>query len=163
MRRDALPVEALWRPLPVAALAVMALNDHVLRWRWPGPVTGKLSDLAAVLFVPALLTALAGIGLLLWNLGAARVGLPAAEPALSRRRVLVAAAVTAAVFGAINLSYGARDAYVGILDVIDVVQSSPAHAYVVDPTDLAALLFLPLAVADGFAAVRRELPLQTER
>ena len=59
-----LPGRELLSPLPLAALAVMILNDHVLRSRWPSWLTGKLSDFAVVLYFPFLLTAT--LGILLW-------------------------------------------------------------------------------------------------
>ncbi|MFC1433835.1 hypothetical protein ACEZDB_24610 [Streptacidiphilus sp. N1-3] len=37
------------------AAAVLAVNDHLLKQIWPGPVTGKLSDLAGMLVAPPLL------------------------------------------------------------------------------------------------------------
>lgn len=44
------------RALPLFAVAVLVLNDHVLKARFPGLVTGKLSDLAGLFFFPLLLT-----------------------------------------------------------------------------------------------------------
>src|SRR5258706_1574205 len=42
----------LTRPAPLAALALLVLNDHVLKARFPGFITGKLSDFAGLfLFV----------------------------------------------------------------------------------------------------------------
>jgi hypothetical protein len=46
------------RPLPLAAVAVLALNDHVLKRLWPSALTGKLSDVAGLFFFPVLLAAL---------------------------------------------------------------------------------------------------------
>lgn len=42
----------------MAALAVLLVNDHVLKGRYPGIVTGKLSDVAGLFLVGALLYAL---------------------------------------------------------------------------------------------------------
>jgi hypothetical protein len=42
-------------PVVLAALAVLLLNDHVLKRAWPGIVTGKLSDVAGPVVVAALL------------------------------------------------------------------------------------------------------------
>jgi hypothetical protein len=36
----------------------MAVNDHVLKVRWPGTLTGKLSDLAGLIFFPLVVVAL---------------------------------------------------------------------------------------------------------
>ena len=46
---------ALTHPLTVAALFTLLLNDFVLKSLWPGWVTGKLSDLAWVVFAPPLI------------------------------------------------------------------------------------------------------------
>ncbi len=53
--RDAL--RWLGAPPTLLALAVLALNDHVLKQAAPGVVTGKLSDVAGLLVVPPLLAA----------------------------------------------------------------------------------------------------------
>jgi hypothetical protein len=52
---DPLPADALLHPVTLAALSVLLINDHVLKAAWPGPVTGKLSDLAGLVFFPILL------------------------------------------------------------------------------------------------------------
>ncbi len=49
LRRAAL---ALAHPLTVGAIAVLLLNDQVLRWRWPSWITGKLGDVAWLFFAP---------------------------------------------------------------------------------------------------------------
>ncbi len=47
----------LTHPVSLAAIAVLLVNDHVLKAAWPGPVTGKLSDVAGLVFAPALVAA----------------------------------------------------------------------------------------------------------
>ena len=50
---------ALTHPLTVSALAVLLLNDLLLKSLWPNPwTTGKLSDLAWIVFAPPLLALL---------------------------------------------------------------------------------------------------------
>jgi hypothetical protein len=46
-----------WLAHPVTAVAVVVLlvNDHLLKAAWPGPVTGKLSDVAGMLVAPPLI------------------------------------------------------------------------------------------------------------
>ena len=44
-------------PVVLTALAIWLLNDHVLKARWPGAVTGKLSDVAGLVAFPVLLAA----------------------------------------------------------------------------------------------------------
>lgn len=47
-------------PVFVASVALLLLNDHLLKSMWPGLVTGKLSDIAGVAMVAIALTALTG-------------------------------------------------------------------------------------------------------
>ncbi|MEV4750245.1 hypothetical protein AB0K21_28105 [Streptosporangium sp. NPDC049248] len=42
-------------PVTVVAVLVLPVNDHLLKALWPGPVTGKLSDVAGLLVAPPLL------------------------------------------------------------------------------------------------------------
>jgi hypothetical protein len=49
----------LAHPVTVVALALLAVNDHVLKAAYPGPVTGKVSDLAGLLVAPPVLAAVA--------------------------------------------------------------------------------------------------------
>lgn len=62
------PGAFLLGPWPALAAAALVFNVYVLRVRWPGLVSGKLSDLAINFLLPLLLTAgaewlLAGIAL----------------------------------------------------------------------------------------------------
>lgn len=56
----------LVHPWFTAAVMVLALNDHVLKARWPGLVTGKLSDVAGVVVVAVLASCVIG-----WRAGVA--------------------------------------------------------------------------------------------
>ena len=44
--------------LPLAAVALFALNNGVLKRAWPGLITGKLSDVTICFFLPLFLSAL---------------------------------------------------------------------------------------------------------
>ncbi len=44
----------LSHPVTVVAALVLLLNDHLLKHAWPGPVTGKLSDVAGLVVAPPL-------------------------------------------------------------------------------------------------------------
>jgi len=52
--------QLITHPLTVAAVTLLVLNDHVLKQQWPGVVTGKLSDIAGVWMVGALVVAATG-------------------------------------------------------------------------------------------------------
>ena len=49
------------RVAPLVAVAVLVLNDHVLKQHFPGFVTGKLSDFAGLFFFPLFLVDLMGL------------------------------------------------------------------------------------------------------
>lgn len=143
---------ALISPLPLLAIALLVVNDHVLKARVPGTVTGKLSDLAGMVFFPLLLAALA-------------------EHAGLRRRgtVAVAALATGAVFAAIKLWAPAGDLYrVGLAAlqwpfralaaaVTDTALPALGRAHLTaDPTDVAVLpaLIIPVLLARRISAAR---------
>ncbi len=52
--------DLLLSPALASCVALLVLNDHVFKARWPGVVTGKLSDLAGVAMVAIALAALSG-------------------------------------------------------------------------------------------------------
>jgi hypothetical protein len=52
------PGDLLVRPLAVVALMVLIVNDHILKPGGPGLLTGKLSDIAGLVFLPLLLISL---------------------------------------------------------------------------------------------------------
>jgi hypothetical protein len=52
------PADAVSSPLALAALVLLFVNDHELKQRWPGWLTGKLSDLAGLVLLPIVLLTL---------------------------------------------------------------------------------------------------------
>jgi hypothetical protein len=142
---------ALLHPIAVASLAVLLLNDHVLKGAWPGWWTGKLSDVAGLVVAP--------------------VAIAAVVAALGRRRrlrvspIAVAAVVTlvvAAGFVAIKIDPTANavgswalGAVAWPLTVLGDVLAGRAFRPIgpvglaLDPTDLSAL---PAALVGGWLA-----------
>jgi hypothetical protein len=59
---SARPAEGLLHPIVPLALAVLVVNDQVLKAVWPGLVTGKLSDFAGLVIAPIALQAVWEIG-----------------------------------------------------------------------------------------------------
>lgn len=57
MRTRSAPGSLALHPVVLGALALWALNDHVLKAAFPGAITGKLSDLASLIAFPALASA----------------------------------------------------------------------------------------------------------
>ena len=136
--RTSPPLGEFFHPLPLAALVVLGLNDHLFKGAgWlPGWLTGKLSDFAGLLFFPLLLTA--GGDTLWWLL---RRG----DWSLRRWKLALAIAVTAAGFAALKLSPAAAAAMDGVLGGMTVA----------DPTDLLALASLGVAWWVGRAEIAR--------
>ena len=145
----------LLHPAALAAIAVLVLNDHVLKQAWPGLVTGKLSDVAGMVFFPLFLQGVCEIAQACW------------KPASWRpsRRVLIAAALaTAAVFAAVKLSPLGGEAYRAGLGLLqwpwraaiaaltgEALPASARVALVQDAGDLVALPFVLLAARIGWA------------
>ena len=82
-RIDRLALTALGHPLSLGAVALLLLNDHVLKQAFPSILTGKLSDFAGLFFFPFLLAVL--VGLTGWGAKRPR-GTEAAMARLSRDR-----------------------------------------------------------------------------
>lgn len=124
-------------PAALAAAAVMALNDHVLKHAYPGLVSGKLSDVCGMIFFPLLLAS------------------------LSRRRhaLVVACVLTAVVFALTKTTPWANELYrvawgamqwpLRAARALAEGRPLPGIARVVlvrDPTDLVAVPFVLLSL-----------------
>ncbi len=118
------PTLALTSPTWLVALAVLIVNDHLLKGAdiLPGPITGKLSDFAGMLVAPALLAALLRVR--------------------ERRALLACHVAVGAVFAAINLSPQVAALWSALMGAIAV-----PWVITVDPTDLVALPVLGLSYA----------------
>lgn len=134
--RRALPAGEFLHPAPLAAVALLVLNDHALKGAglFPAWLTGKLSDFAGLLFFPLLCTACADCLLLV----AARAGLRV-DFSLRRWKIGAAAALTGLLFAAIKLWEPAAAALAGVLSALGFDAT-----IVADPTDLVALAILPI-------------------
>jgi hypothetical protein len=138
---------AAFHPAIVAAIAVLVINDHVLKARFGTWWTGKLSDVAGLMFFPALLALAAH------HLAGARDTI---------RTLALAAAATALVFAAIKLWWPAGEVYRYGLAALqwparaiaaachgDPTPRLHAIALVRDPSDLLALpaVLVPMLIA----------------
>lgn len=56
------PGDGLLHPLAWGSLVVLLVNDHVLKRAYPSWLTGKLSDVAGLVFFPLLLEAVVELG-----------------------------------------------------------------------------------------------------
>jgi hypothetical protein len=134
------PSRALLHPLWLTSLAVLVLNDHVLKGAsiLPGVVTGKLSDFAGLAVAPVLLAALVRVR--------GSRGLRAAHVAVGL------------VFSAIQLSALAASLWSGAMAAV-------GFPWVItrDATDLVALPALLLSYHVLRAAMRRPAPTSARR
>ena len=112
MQHDDGPGGGLIDPLAMVSLATLVVNDHVLKAAarstpW-AVVTGKLSDVAGMVFFPILVVA----GLELWQRWRSSYEGP------QLRQAIAVAAVVAVVFAAINVSDDAGIVYAWSLAVL---------------------------------------------
>lgn len=117
----------LLHPVALIAIAVLVINDHVLKDAYPSWLTGKLSDVAGLVFFPLLLAVLLA---------------PVARLGRIGREHLIALCViaTGVGFAAIKLW---EPATVVCEHVLGWLQLSPGPVQIVrDPTDLLALAAL---------------------
>ncbi len=143
-----LPVEELAHPLPLLAMALLGVNDHLLKGSgWvPGWLTGKLSDFAGLFFFPLFVTATADTALYLaFRLSGGRT------PRYSLRmwKLYAAASFTAVIFVPLKLSDRWGTLYIEAMHLLDVLDLFGGFQVTRDPTDLLALVMLPLAVLFG--------------
>lgn len=123
----------LIHPATVAAVVLLAVNDHLLKAHYPGLLTGKLSDLAGLVVLPPLL-ALALVPVL-------------RRPAVAARTALV---VTAACFTVVKATpTGAH-----VASTAWSLVSGPS-VVLADPTDLVALPAVGVATWAWTRALRR--------
>lgn len=128
--RDSGRGRELLAPLPLAAIAVMVVNDRWLKPAFGGPIPGKLSDLAICFFLPLYVSALLEL-VTRWSL---------------RARLFAGSLATAAVFVPIKTSEPALALFLATLTAVGRHVGLPHMAAMVDPTDLVALPMIPLAV-----------------
>jgi hypothetical protein len=142
----ALPIGEALHPVALAAVVLLAVNDWVLKPRFgPSAVTGKLSDLAGLIFAPVVLSAAIGLALH----AAARLG-ARIDPTLSRRRLVVCTLATGAVFAAVKLDPDAARMLAALVSRL----GRPAAIYL-DRSDLFCLPALAIAVWIGRDELRR--------
>lgn len=99
MSRD-IAGEPLLHPLSLAALLVLVANDHLGKQAFPGFLTGKLSDVAGMIFFPLLLATA-------WRWSVGRRW----QPRRSEVVLLAAVLATAVVFTLVKTVPAAGDAY----------------------------------------------------
>jgi hypothetical protein len=123
-------------PAPLAAVALLGVNDHLLKPLLHDALTGKLSDVALCFFLPLLISALLRP---LWR--------------ADRPRLLVAALIAGAVFTVLELSLMADRWYSAALAAVGRPLGVTGAVFTRDPTDLLCLSLVPLAYWYGLRRV----------
>lgn len=141
-----LPVNELLAPLPLVALALLGVNDWILKpSAAPEWLTGKLSDFAGLFAFPLVATAAADLLLwVAWRAGA-RV-----DFTLRRWKLAAAIALEVAGFCVLKLWPAGSDALVRVMHVV-----APRAEVYMDATDLVAFVVLPLTWWYGRAVIAR--------
>lgn len=154
MKHTRLPCSsaALLHPITVVALALWAINDHVLKGWGPAVLTGKLSDVAGLVVCPTVL-----LGMLEW-----------CAPRSLRRHRRAALAASCVAIGALlvglELSRPVELAYQHVLGSAQFVARglvawlsggvAPAYALVRTTPDVTDLLTLPALAVPGWLGRR---------
>lgn len=147
MRREPIAGGGLLHPVALGAVLVLVVNDHYLKQAIPGWFTGKLSDVAGLIYFPLFLQ---GVWEALQRL-AHRVWQP------SSRVLCLAVVATAVVFSGTQLWDPCAALYRDGLGLLQSMLRAPfAGEFVVrpvaltqDPSDLFALPALGLSYAIG--------------
>lgn len=141
---DVLPVTVLLRPVPMVALSVMVLNDHLLKGSGllPSWVTGILSDFSGLIFFPLLLMTLVNI---LFYFAETRVNIAARLSSPRRAQALFFCAVTGVVFSGVQLHDGMAELYSKSMAALQFWNHASHVEVTQDPYDLLALISLFVA------------------
>lgn len=125
------PIDLICHPAVLAAVVVVAVNDHLLKGSGllPGAVTGKLSDVAGLFFFPVLVAALLAL-----LVGLLRRHATLDEAQTSRWLVDTAVIATAAGFTAVN-----------IVEPVNAFAEQFWGVFTMDPTDLYCLPMVVVA------------------
>ena len=133
------PVQLSWAaflsPISIGAVGVMGINDAWLRTTYPGFITGKISDVAVLLFFPLFLAALI-------NGARAALSFITASPCraeLTPRQLTLTVGFTALVFTLLQISPDFVAFYLQFLEATNLFPWFESFRYTPDLTDLATL------------------------
>jgi hypothetical protein len=145
----ALAGELMIHPIVAVAVALLLVNDHVLKALWPGALTGKLSDIAGMIFFPLFLLSVQEL--------LSRTLRRTMQP--SRRQLAMWILIVGIGFTAVNIIPIAGDWYRWTWGVLGSPLRGSATPVVLtqDVGDLAALPFLGIAWLVGAKRVSRAI------
>lgn len=149
-----LPLTLLVRAGPLFALLLLGVNDHYLKasgWL-PGVITGKLSDFAGLVYFPLLLVT--ATNLIGFMLGKRRVRFASA----SHAQLVIACVATGLFFSAVQLSEGVAWFYARASAFLMFWNDAELVRVTMDPTDVVAILSLPVAYLLGRRGVMKVPP-----
>lgn len=143
MRRSLPAMPEFLSPLPLAAVALMAVNDRWLKPAFHNALTGKLSDVALCFFLPLYLSAL--------------LALVTRWPRSTRTGV--GALACTLLYTAIKVSQPAADLFCAALRWVGQPLGMTGFRAVADPTDLLTLPLVGAAILYSRAVDSRPSPL----
>ena len=153
-------LSAMAHPATLASIALLLVNDHILKRQYPSALTGKLSDFAGLFFFPLLLATLFGLaGAVLGRILPVRRARIAPSPRKPESAARLCFAVTAVAFAAVKLVPPANSA---VTIGLETLLGLPVRI-VRDPTDLMALAALWPAWRLWSAATRQPAGPPTRR
>jgi hypothetical protein len=131
-RKEYLGISYFLHPLPLASVALLAANDHYLKFKFPGFITGKLSDFSGVFFFPLFLCAL--FCLLLNGIHQSSPKQQKKLEWVSSKKIIIFIAITDFIMLALKLYSPSISFYAKLLHPLGI-----QVAVTRDPTDLISL------------------------
>ncbi len=153
------PGDILLHPITLGAVVVVILNDRLLKTNHPSPVSGKLSDFAGLVMFPLMVVGIAELARSRWR----------DDWELDRRVLLALVLIEALLFTSIKVWAPAADTYRVVVGLGLWLVKLPGAAmtgglptlhralHVEDPTDLIALVVLPVPLVVANAVHHREV------
>jgi hypothetical protein len=147
--------ELLLDPFAFSSAVILLVNDHYGKAHFPGIITGKVSDIAGLVFFPLLLTTLMDASARLAKRNASL---------LSRRTLALSAAATGLMFTAVKISSLGSQTYRLVWGLLNWPLQALAFGHwvpirparlVQDPSDLVALPMLLVSYYIGCRALRQ--------
>lgn len=119
------PIHFFIHPLPLLAVVLTAVNDHYLKYQYPGFITGKLSDFTGLFYFPLFIAAVVVLVVRIFN----------KKFVFNRALLLYVITVTDIIFCVFKLNPEANAVFVKWFSENIFLISA-----VSDPTDLIALV-----------------------